>query len=181
MAVTTTNLLMGPVEVWSAPFGTAEPANAVAAPATGWVDLGGTSDGVTLTIGQTYTPMNVDQVAMAVGSRKTDQTITVATNLAEATLNSLRAALNQVGETGTELELDAEVVNNDPAYQAIMLRGSGPSGDPRMVILRRTLSTEGVGIPFAKDAMTVVPITWTAYYVSSSISALLISDTPAGP
>jgi hypothetical protein len=179
MAVTTTNLLMGPAEVWVGAFGVTEPANAEATPGTGWTNVGGTTDGVTLSLGQTYTAMSVDQVAMQVGSRLTEQTASVATNLAEVTLANLRTALNQAAGAGTSVEFGGEdIVNSDPDYQAVLLKGTGPGGDPRIVILRRTLSTESIDVPFTKDGMTVVPVTWTAYYVSASIKAVKIDDTP---
>lgn len=179
MAVTTSALLQGPADVFVGAFGATEPANAATAPGVGWTDCGGTTDGVTLTLGQTYSNMSVDQVAMPVGSRLTEQSATVATNLAEVTLANIRRALNQATSAATTLEFGGEdIVNSDPTYQAVLLRGRAPGGTPRLVILRRTLSTESIGVPFQKDGMTVLPVTWTAYYVSQSIKAVKIDDTP---
>lgn len=178
MAVQTENLLMGPVDVYHGAFGAAEPADAEVAPGVGWTDLGGTDGGVTLTLGQTFTPMTVDQVAMAVDSRLTDETITVATSLAEATLDNLRRARNAVADAATEYEFGGELVtNSSPNYSAILLKGLAPEGTPRLVVIRRCLSTESIGIPFQKDAKTVFPVTWTAYFVSSSVRAVRVDDT----
>jgi hypothetical protein len=95
MAVRTSNLLMGPAELFAGPFGAPEPAFAAAAIPSTHRDLGGTDGGATLTLTQTYTPMMVDQVAMAVGSRLTEQGVRISTNLAESTLANLRLARNQ--------------------------------------------------------------------------------------
>ncbi|NUR24993.1 MAG: hypothetical protein HOV83_03945 [Catenulispora sp.] len=181
MTTTTTNLLQGPADLWVAAFGATEPANAATAPAVAWVDAGSTDGGTTLTLGQTYSNMSVDQVAMPVGSRLTEQSAQVATTLAEATLANFRRALNQAVSAATTVEFGGEdIVNTDPAYQAVLLKGRAPGGTPRIVILRRTLSTESIGVPFQKDGKTVIPVTWTAYYVSPSIKAVKIDDTP-GP
>lgn len=181
MTVTTTNLLQGPADVWTGTFGVTEPANAAATPGTGWVNAGATDGGVTLTLGQTYSNMTVDQVAMPVGSRLTEQNASVATTLAEATLANIRVALNQAISAATTAEFGGDdIVNSDPTYQAVLLKGRAPGGTGRIVILRRTLSTESIGVPFQKDGKTVIPVTWTAYYVSSSIKAVKIDDTP-GP
>ncbi len=178
MPVTPSNLLMGPAVVSVGPVGSVEPPSNATALAAAWRDVGGTSGGATLTIGQTYTPMTVDQIAMAVGSRKTGQEVTVATSLAEATLENLRMVLNQAAAAATFVELDAEISNADPLYQAVCLTGQKPGGGPRRVYVRRTLSTEAIGIPFQKDGQTLVPVTFTAYYVSSTVKAVRLDDTP---
>lgn len=178
MTVTVTNLLAGPATLYLADFGTAEPATADATPGVGWTDAGGTDGGARLVVSQTYTPLTVDQIAGPVGSRLTDRTVTVATSLAEATLANLRRALNQTG-TGTTLEVDSEISNEEPEYAAVMLVGQKPGGGNRLVILRRALSTESIEMAWTKDGKTMIPVTFSGYYVSSSVSSLKIDDTPA--
>lgn len=178
MAVTVSNLLMGPARIYVAPFGTTEPADATVALAVGWVDVGGTTDGATLNIEQTYTPLVVDQIAQRVGSRLTEQNFSVATNMAEATLANLRNSMNMADGTGTVLELDSAISNAEPLYKAVLLEGQRPGGGNRRVIVRRALSTEAIEMAFSKDGQTVVPVTWTSHYVSSSIKSIKIDDTP---
>lgn len=176
MGVTVSNLLMGPAELFAGIFGATEPADAEAAITTPFRDLGGTDGGATATISQTYTPMVVDQIAMPVGSRKTEQSIRVSTSLAEGTLENLRLALNDIG-TGTTLELDAEISNAEPNYSAIILRGQKPGGGPRLVIVRRCLSVESIGMEWKKDGKTMIPVTFEGYYVSKTVKAVKIDDT----
>lgn len=173
-----TNLLQGPAELWTGLFGVAEPATADAAPGVGWTNAGGTDGGARLVINQSYSNMTVDQVAGPVGSRLTDRAITVATSLAEAMLDNLRLALNDDG-TGDTLEVDSEITNSEPNYRSIMLIGQKPGGGNRLIIVRRALSTESIEMSWTKDGKTMIPVTFSGYYVSNSVSSLKIDDSEA--
>lgn len=183
MGVTPSQLMMGPVEIRLGIFGLAEPPDAQTAPAAGWVDAGGTMGGATLTMGQTYTPLVADQIGLAAGGQLTAQEATVATQFAEPTLEVFRAALNQLSDSAEdELEWGGEdITNSEPNYQAVMLRGRKPGGGPRMWVVRRCLSTEGIGVPFQKEGQTVVPVTFSAYYVSKTVRSVRISDKLTAP
>lgn len=178
MPVTVSNLLMGPATIFVAPFGTTEPATAATAPAAGWIDVGGTMDGATLSISQTYTELVVDQIAQRVGSRLTEQNFSVAVSLAEATLANLRLSMNLAVAAGTSLELDSIISNADPLYVAVLLQGQKPGGGNRNVIIRRALSVEGAELSFSKDGQTVLPVTWQSHYVSSTVKSIKIDDSP---
>lgn len=179
MAVTTTNLLQGPADLFHGVFGATEPVDAGTAPAAAWSDLGGTDGGATLTVGQTYAPMTVDQVAMPVDARKTEESVSVATSLAEGTLDNLRRALNiAVAPTETEIEALGELFSNSsPLFSAVLLKGQKPGGGPRLVVVRRALSTENVAMAWTKADKTMIPVTFTGYFVSASVRALRIDDT----
>lgn len=180
MSVTVTNLLQGPAQMLVSPFGTTEPANADVAPAVGWVDVGGTDGGARLVVGQTYSKMSVDQIALEVGARLVGQVITVATSMAEATLENLKTAFNQPAGAGTTFELTSQIGNAEPNYKAVMLVGQKPGGGNRLIIIRRALSTENVELAWKKDDKTMIPVTFSGFYVSSSIGAIKIDETP-GP
>lgn len=178
--ITPSNVLQGPAQVFTGNFGATEPANAGAViDSTAWKFVGATDGGATVTVAQTYSNMTVDQVALAVGTRLTGQTVELATTLAEATLANLKRAVNDI-TTGTTFELGSEIANADPHYSAILLKGLAPGGTPRLVIIRRALSTANVALAFKKADMTVIPVTFSGFYVSKSVSAFKIDDTP-GP
>lgn len=181
MAVVPELLIQGPAEVWHGTFGATEPINAVVAPGVGWTNLGPTDGGVTGTLAQTYTGLTVDQVYMDVESRLTAQGATVATSLAEATLANLRRAVNLAEDVATKFEWGGELSSNtSPLYSAVMLRGPAPgTSKSRLVIVRRCLSTEGLGLAYTKDSKTVIPITWKGHFVSESVRAVVIDDTQA--
>lgn len=180
MSVTVSNLLQGPAVVYVGPFGTTEPANADAVPAVGWVDVGGTDGGAKATINQSYSNMTVDQVAIPVGSRLQTQEVSVSTTMAEATLANLRAALNLTTGAGTFLEIDPTISNAEPNYCAVLLKGQRPGGGSRLIIVRRALSTANFDMSFDKGTKTMIPVTFTGFYVSSAVKPIRIDDTP-GP
>jgi hypothetical protein len=128
MAVTITNLIEGPAQMWVGVFGTTEPTGNGVAVGAGWVDVGGTDGGVNAEIQQTYDRMTVDQVAGGVDARLVDQISKIGTNLAEATLANFRVALNQLVSAATFVEVDPTLTGTSPNFQAVLLRGMRPGG-----------------------------------------------------
>jgi hypothetical protein len=107
-----------------------------------------------------------------------DLGLAVVTSFAEATLANLRVALNQAVAVATKIEVDPTIKNASPTYAAVMLRGKAPGGTGRTVILRRALSTENVALAHTKGDKTVIPVTFTGFYVSASVKPIVIDDTP---
>lgn len=177
--VTPANVFSGPADVWVGAFGATEPAHAEAEPAVGWTNVGATDGGTTATITQTYFDHEVDQVDMPVGAQRTGLGITAATTMAEATLENLRRALNQVTSAATKLEISAVNSNTEPNYGAVLMQGPGPAGAPRLFVIRRVLSTENVAYANQKGTKTGIPVTFKGYFISSSIAPFVIDDTPA--
>lgn len=181
MPITATDVLMGPVEIFVAEFGTAEPADVDAAPAVGWIAVGGTEEGARQIVNQTITKKRVDEVGMAVGGKITEQEVAIATSLAEARLANFRLAYNQAVSTATKVGLNGNLTNGEPPYVAVLLRGFGPGGDRRNVILRKGLSEEAVETAYSRANQTYIPIQWGGYFISESVDAFVIDDTPATP
>lgn len=183
MAVVASNLTMGPGTLYHGAEATADPANADVAnpPGVGYTDVGGTNDGVTLAIEQEYTELTVDQIVDRVGSRLTNRTMTLATNLAEPTLENLSLVVNGGGTVSTGTGYKSFEPANDtsatqPTYSKLIFDGIAPGGGNRRVIGRRMLSTENVEFAYAKDEQTVFSVTFTAHYVSNSIAPFAIID-----
>jgi hypothetical protein len=181
VTVTATNAMGGPIRLFTGLVGVTEPVNAGTAPGVGWTEAGGTEGGATLTLQQGLTTYKYDQVTMDVGADYQTEGAVVETNIAEPTLANLRLALNQAASAATDLEWGGrDLTNSSPLFSAVLLLGKKPGGGPRLWIVRRTLSTKDVGVPFKRDGQTVFPVAWTAFYVSSSITAVRVDDTP-GP
>lgn len=184
MGVTTSNLIMGPGTLYDAPFGTAEPV-AFAAPAVAWRDVGGTQDGVTMSVSQEFAEIEVDQIPETPERRMTKREMTIATNLAEATLDNLANAINEeassiVSGTGIKtFEPLNGLASFTPKYRASLFEGPGPGGFPRRVIARKTLSTEGTEFAYSKDGQNVFSITRTTHFVSDSIKPFAVIDKTA--
>lgn len=179
MPITADDVLLGPVELFVSPFGTAEPANAEATPGVLWIPAGGTEEGVRQIVNQSYTAKRVDEVAMRLGSKLNELDVALATALAEARLENFRHAYNLAASAGTTLGLNGNVTNGEPPYVSVLARGFGPDGNRRNVIVRKALSTESVETRYSRAGQTFIPITWTGHYISESIDAFFIDDTQA--
>lgn len=179
MSVTTSNLLQGPATIYRAPFGTTEPASIDITPGAGWADVGGTKEGLELTDASEWAELEVDQLTMTPERRRTKRTISAKTSLAEATLENLARATSNTQPTAGVLNVDDGIAAFQPEYDAIIIDGHAPGGKRRRITIRKTLSTDSVGMSYKKDAQTLIPVTWTAHWVSASITAMKIEDEPA--
>lgn len=189
MSVTVSNLVQGPATLYIGAFQATEPLDAAvnATPqASAWTDLGGTVDGAELTIKQEYKELEVDQVVDIPGRRLVKRDLTVKTKLAEPTFANLVYALND-GTTATGTGFSSFVPAftdsaTQPTYRALILHGwaaaAGGSGQSkrRMVILRRVLSSDDVEMSYMKDKQTLLTVTWSVHYVSSSVAPFKILD-----
>ena len=176
MTVTTTNLIQGPALIFIGTFGVTEPLTVATAPGTGWVNAGGTKDGIELTITKEFAPLEVDQVIDQVGHTVVKRIVQVKTSLAEGTLANLAHALSETAPVGNVLEPGSDLAAFTPTYRAVLLDGIAPGGFRRRVIVRRVLSTDAVGVAYKKDGMTLVPVTFTGHYVSPTIRPYRIED-----
>lgn len=182
MTVTATNLIAGPAHLWVAVFGSPEPAGPLAAPAAPWRDVGGTQGGVRLVADRTFFELEVDQVIQRVGSVPTKEDFSIATSLAEGTLENFALALNEVEsaiQDGTDsryLELGGTTPGGTPNYIAVLLDGLAPDGKRRRVTLRKALSTASVEQAYQKSGQTLIPVTLTGHYVSPSVRPIRVED-----
>jgi hypothetical protein len=186
MATTVSNLVLGPATLYVADFGTSEATlttlSSLSAPVTaaGWRDVGGTTDGVTLTITQEYTQLEVDQVLDVPGSRLTKRELSVETNLAELTLDNLKTALNGgTITTGTGIQTYTPIVKPntaEPSYLALIIDGNAPNGKPRRIIVRKALSTDDVEFAYNKEDQAVYTVSFSAHFVSDTVAPFIIVD-----
>lgn len=187
MSVTTSNLLLGPATLYVGTFGTgAEPTDAsinTTPAASSFADVGGTLGGVKLTVDQTYTILDVDQVVDQVEGRLTARKVSVATQLAEVTLANLQAALNggaivTGGPSGQNTyDPDNDISATQPAYRKLLFDGWGPGQKRRRVIVRKVLSTAAVDLAYTKDGQSVFAVTFDAFYVDSDTGPFHVVDS----
>jgi hypothetical protein len=183
MAVTTTNLIQGPATLYQGAFGAVEPTDTqvnTTPAASSWTDLGGTQDGVKLSVDQTYSELEVDQITLRVGSRLTKADFTIETSLAEPTLENLSLSLNggtaASGSGWKSYDPNVSSSATQPTYFAIIMDGYAPSQFRRRVIGRRMLNTDSSELAYTKDKQTLIPIKFAGHYVSASITPFHIVD-----
>lgn len=188
MPVAATNLIAGPADLYCAAFGATEPLDTeLSTPplVADWTALGGTSGGVQFTVAREFMELSVDQVVDTPGRRMTKRDFSVATSLAEGTLENLALALGELETSVTaaagvkSLEPGAADPGEEPNYSAIILDGRAPAGKRRRIIGRKVLSTESVESAYTKDGQTLIPVTFTGHWVSSSIRPFRVVDATA--
>lgn len=184
MSVTPTNLIQGPATLYWGLYQAVEPLDASVngSPATSaWTDLGGTTDGLTLSLNREFSELSVDQIIDVVERRQTKRDVQVKTNLAEATLENLKIALNG-GTITTNVgnkTYDPDISNSglQPTYFALIADGWAPTpGKRRRVIMRKCLSIANVEGVYKKDGQFVWPVTFGIHYVDSTTKPIHIVD-----
>jgi hypothetical protein len=180
MSVTTTNLVLGPGKLYTGAFGATEPADSAvntSPAASAWTDVGGTMGGMTVTVDQTYTELEVDQIVDSVGRRLTKREMTVTTSLAEQTLNNLSLILNggtaASGSGWASFDPLTASSATQPTYIALLVDGWAPGGAfNRRAIARRCLSTAKTEFLYTKDKQSVFACAFAAHYVSPSLAPI---------
>lgn len=184
MSVTGSNLVQGPAQIYYGAYGATEPAdsNVSSSPSAGvWSDLGGTQEGLTLTINREFSEMSVDQVLYVMESRPTKVDPQVKTSLAEATLTNLKYAMNggTITTSSGYSSYDPDITENNfqPTYFALLVDGWAPgSAKRRRAIIRKALSIETIESAWKKDGQFLIPVTFRVHYVDSSTKPIHIVD-----
>lgn len=176
MPVSSTNLIQGPATIYHGAFGAVEPATISTAPAAAWTDIGGTKDGLELTIADEYSVLDVDQEIHEMDRRRTKRVVSAKTSMAEATLENLARAVANTAPVTNVLEGDIGLAAFRPTHSALLIDGIAPGGFRRRIILRKVLPTDSVGISYKKDGQTLIPVTWTLHFVTPSIKPWKVED-----
>ena len=183
MAANPINFIQGPANIYLGSFGALEPVdtavNAVYA-GTAFKDVGGTLDGVQVGIDQTFADLDADQIVDPPGTRMVKRQITVATKLAEPTLDNLATVMNESAPSTAAGVKTFEPQDGlsvfVPTYKALLFEGQAPQGFRRWIIVRKVLNTEGTGFTAKKDDQNSLSVTWKCFYVSSAIRPFRIVD-----
>lgn len=181
--VTTSNLTMGPGDLYKGDYDAVEPLDAavnIAPAASAWNGMGGTDGGVKLIVKETWEELKVDQIIEIPERRRTKREWELETKLAETTLDNLAAAVNEsppvTGSGYKSLELSGDNSATQPNYYALIFDGYAPAGLRRRVIARKVLSIDGIETEAAKTDQTFFKVKFAAHYVSASIKAVKVVD-----
>lgn len=189
MAVNSLNLVLGPANLYVAPYGSAEPADSAVTP-VGYLTppggaftfVGATDGGVSLEVDLTYTGLTADQVIMELGGRLTDLKATVTAKLSEMTLTNLNTALNSILSLSTgsgyqTADLNVGTPATQPSYASLCIDGWAPmtaAGTPALGrrIVRKVLSQTKVSETFDKKSQASLDCSWQVYYISPSTAPI---------
>lgn len=184
MSVNFLNICQGPADLYVALAGTAEPLDSAATiaggpPGGGWVGVGGTEGGITFEQDDNYDDMTVTQLPLAIGSRRTAQSITVRTQMKEATLLNLSTALNSLVVTTassgyTTVDPTGLQVVTQPIYSALIFDAWAPqlangTQARRRVIVRKVAAKPKLTLFAEKEKAQMYDVVWQAYFVSPSV------------
>jgi hypothetical protein len=188
------NVLMGPATIYAGATGviTAAPtdANVNSTPAaSAWTDIGASNGGVSWTVTPKFTPLVVDQVVDNIDDRLTSRDIMVTLTLAEMTLTNLALAINTtIGATGANfgtLEPNYGPFASQTLKTSFLIdgfapvSGSAPANARRRLYIPRAQQTGKVEWLSAKDKEQGILLTLKAYYVSTTVSPVHITDQQA--
>jgi hypothetical protein len=172
-------ILVGVGTLYIAPANTAKPA-LTATPSGAWRSLGYTKDGVKVTKTSKVESFTPDQHTSKVKAVRTEEGVTVETNLQQNTLENLADVL---GNTVTDTAPGAGTIGTrtlklysgaDVDEYAILFRGSSPYGAyPGQYYIPRGYFDDDVEVEFTKDGEAVIPIKFEAL---EDLSAATESD-----
>ena len=124
--------------------------------------IGYTSGGVNLVHSSDKMDKDVDQSYAAIGVHKIRENFQITTNLAEATLENLKL----IWEMTTSITVAGGTrtlswgMNSSVIERTLEFRGKSPEGYDRIYTVRKAVIWETGEVPHAKDALTVIPVTF---------------------
>lgn len=186
MAQNTTPYILSPGRIWIAPVGETIPADTVlygTALGGNWTLLGNTKDAVVLTYGFETFEIMTQQMLSPVGRKKTKESLTVKTSLAEYTGNNLAIATDgtytQVAAPGPAakgvetVDLGGKVclTNRAVCVEALVTDDECQTQLPLRWFIWNATVTVGGDQTFGKDDYAAIPLT---------IEALALPSKPTG-
>jgi hypothetical protein len=119
---------------------------------------GYTTDGVTMSVRSEFADIKVEEVVGAIKRILTEQEVQVTLNLAEGTIANLSKAIPGSSLAGATLTLGGGALQE----VEIKLIGKNPAGFDRTITLTNCNPVGEVGIPYKKNEISVVPVTFKA-------------------
>lgn len=184
---TAANILVGEVNIYTAPASTAAPTLAttglVTTPTTPWVSPGFTVSGLQLDVDGRTTPIYVDELSTPVLIVPDTTMIDVIFEMAEDTLaNALiaygRGSLASVAAATSTPGTDTLTLSDSLNQLAVAFTGTNRNGLSRIVYVPQVLSTAKVSTKYERKAARSYPVTLSAICAPSSIT--IVDATAAG-
>jgi hypothetical protein len=163
------SILVGPGTLYIGAASLAAPATVATTPGAGWTSLGETDGGVKITKTQNIEAFTTDQRTGKVKAVRTEEGLTIETNLTEATLENLA---NVIGGTVTDTPPGAAKIGTRAlklhagatvTVYALLFRGKSAYGNYNsQYYVPRGYMDDDVESEFTKDGMTLIPVKFEA-------------------
>ncbi|MCU1680936.1 MAG: hypothetical protein JWQ81_1675 [Amycolatopsis sp.] len=188
MPVSSSDLTVGPCDIYVAPFTDAlavEPATPTTAAAANWIYAGATDGGLKLVFGMKYVQQYVDQSGFPLASSLDQAATAAAIPLTKVNSTNFKTLMNggTITTTGTgatamdAFEPVADLVANDPVYFKILIRGKAPvsdtgfAGQKRDINLRKVLQVSDLTYTADKTNKSMFAgVSAMCHFVSNSIA-----------
>jgi len=134
--------------------------------AAAYRNVGYTNGGLSITYNPSYGAVTVDQLLDSAKLFKESMAVSIATELAEGTLQNILIVFGQSGDTlnGSTLGLDAGALGEAPTERQLIAVGQAPTTDSpkseRVYYARRVLSVEQSQFQLARGAASTFPVTF---------------------
>ena len=130
----------------------------VASVSIGGVAVGYTADGVTMTVRSDFADIKVEELVGPIKRVLTNQTVEVTLNMAEGSIANIAEAI-----PGSTLADDTLTLGGGNLQEKeLVLVGTNPAGFNRTITLTKVNPVGEVGMPYKKDEISVVPVTFSA-------------------
>lgn len=156
MAKTAANVIVGVADIYY------NPTAGTAVGGAGWVELGYTRDGVTMTYTADTADIEVEEETFPIKRVITKETAEVTCNLAENSLVNLNQALAGGVLAGGTITLAAGAIK-EIALKIVGTNLGGGGATTRTVYLPYATATGAVGQSYKKGEDTIVPVTFQAF------------------
>jgi hypothetical protein len=173
--VTVANILVGPGNLYIADTGTALPTWTTGGALVdldddaNWTTIGATQEGVEVAYSPDYGEVEVDQLKDAARLFNQGLTVTMNTNLAEATLENLLVAWGLPDDClvvdGTTDTFSISVPSDEPVERKLVVVGTapdaaGPLDRDRIYVAHRVISIDGSTHSLRRTEATVFPVSF---------------------
>lgn len=165
-------IIASPADVWIAAAGTAFP-TVDATPAAGWISLGYTDGGISVSHSQSIESLMVDQLATPVKTIRTEEGLTIDFSLAQLTLERYALAINNATVTTTAATVGppATVATKSIQLQrgvtvathSMLIRGPSPYGNFNMQYEVPIVYQAGEpSVSYTRDGMATLETSWVS-------------------
>jgi hypothetical protein len=169
MAKTVANVIVGVADIHY------NPTAGTAVGGAGWVELGYSEDGITMTYTADVADIEVEEETFPIDRVITKETVEITCNLAENSLVNLNQALAGGVLAGAVITLAAGAVK-EIAIKVVGTNLGGGGATTRTVYIPYATAIGAVGQSYKKGEKTIVPVTFQAFKNAFGADVCTITD-----